>query len=126
MPTKTKKNINSKAEIIELDAENQVLGRLAVQAAKYLQGKHRTDYQPNKSGETVVKIKNAKKIEITGKKETDKMYWSHSGYAGGLYGRTYKEVFKKSPQRVIEYAVSGMLPKNKLRRERMKRLIIEL
>ena|SRR3990167_5957118 len=128
MTTVKKQNKSRKAsdiDIIELDAEGQVLGRLATQVAKYLQGKHKPNYQPNQAGDTVVKLKNIKKIEVTGKKEKDKIYWSHSGYAGGIYGKTYEEVFKKNPKRVVEYAVSGMLPKNKLRKERMKRLIME-
>lgn len=112
-------------EIIEFDAAEFVLGRLASRVAYILQGKHRADYQPNIAGDTVVKVKNASKIKVTGKKFKNKIYWSYSGYPGGIYGRTYEEVFKKNPARVIEYAVSRMLPKNKLRKERMKRLIIK-
>lgn len=129
MATKTKKIIRAtnkqKLEVIEFDAAKFVLGRLASRVAYILQGKHRADYQPNKAGDTVIKIKNASKIKVTGKKFTDKIYWSYSGYPGGITGRTYEEVFKKNPARVIEYAVNRMLPKNKLRKERMKRLIIE-
>lgn len=113
-------------EVIEFDAATFVLGRLASRVAYILQGKHRADYQPNKAGDTVVKIKNASKIKVTGNKLKDKIYWNYSGYPGGIYGRTYEEVFKKNPAYVIEYAVSRMLPKNRLRKERMKRLIIEL
>ena len=124
--TKSKKeNKNKEAEVIEFDAAEFVLGRLASRVAYILQGKHRADYQPNKAGYTVVKIKNASKIKVTGKKFKDKIYWSYSGYPGGIYGRTYEEIFKKNPARVIEYAVNRMLPKNRLRKERMKRLIIE-
>jgi len=135
MPTKTKKNSKSarstkdaereKAQIIELDGKDQVLGRLAVQIAGYLQGKHSPNYQPNKDGNTVVKLKNVHKVQVTGKKKTDKIYWSYSGYPGGIYGKTYEEVFKNSPETVIQHAVGGMLPKNKLKKERLKRLIIE-
>lgn len=129
MPTKIKKTTKivkkSDVEIIEFDAAEFVLGRLASRVAYILQGKHRADYQPNKEGDTVVKIKNASKIKVTGKKLTDKIYWSYSGYPGGIIGRTYKEVFEKNPAHVIEYAVNRMLPKNRLRKKRMKRLIIK-
>src|SRR3990167_1464932 len=107
MSSKTKTEL----EIIELDAEGQVLGRLASDIAHYLQGKHKADYQPNKESNTTVKVKNAGKISITGKKAKNKVYRSHSGYPVGLYGK--------------KYAVRGMLPKNRLRKLRMERLVIE-
>ncbi|OGZ57281.1 MAG: 50S ribosomal protein L13 [Candidatus Spechtbacteria bacterium RIFCSPLOWO2_12_FULL_38_22] len=121
MSSKTKTEL----EIIELDAEGQVLGRLASDIAHYLQGKHKADYQPNKESNTTVKVKNAGKISITGKKAKNKVYRSHSGYPGGLYGKTYADTFKKDPSSVIKYAVRGMLPKNRLRKLRMERLVIE-
>ena len=121
MSSKTKIEL----EVIELDAEGQVLGRLASDIAHYLQGKHKADYRPNKEGSTAVKVKNAGKISITGKKAKNKMYSGHSGYPGGLHTKTYADTFKKDPSSVIKYAVRGMLPKNRLRKLRMERLVIE-
>lgn len=122
--SKTRKN-TVRTEVIELDAKGRSLGRLATEAARYLQGKHKASWQPHVDAGAVVKVSNARKIKMTGKKKTDKIYWRHSGYPGGIYGSTWQEVFKKDPRRVIEYAVWGMLPKNKTRKNRMKRLIVE-
>ena len=121
---KIKKPQSSREEIV-IDASGKILGRISTQAAIYLQGKHKASYRPNIDENLVVRIKNAKKVKVTGKKKTDKIYWSYSGYPGGIYGRTFEEVVKKDPTRVIRYAVKGMLPKNKLQKPRLKRLIIE-
>lgn len=119
--TATKKQEN----VIEMDAKDQVLGRFATQVATYLQGKHRVDYAPHKDFEQTVKISNIKKIRVTGKKTEQKIYWRHSGYPGGIRGRTYEEQFARDPSSVLRYAVKGMLPKNRLQSRRLKRLIIE-
>jgi len=108
-----------------IDAQNQALGRLASQVAFILQGKTHPSYQPHESGTDAVIIKNASKIKVTGRKYTDKIYYRHTGYMGHLKKRTFQQEFEKSPGRVIEKAVRNMLPKNRLQKERMKRLIIE-
>lgn len=109
-----------------LDANGKILGRIASEAAHYLQGKHRSDYKTYMDVPVFVRIQNAQKIKVTGKKFKEKIYWHYSGYPGGIYHRSFEELFKKDPTRVIRKAVYGMLPKNRLRRDRMTRLIIEL
>ncbi len=105
-----------------LDAENQILGRVAAKAAVLLMGKHKADYTPFlKTGDHVV-IVNASKVKLTGKKETDKFYRRHSGYPGGLKEMTAGQMRAKFPERMLEVAVQGMLPKNKLGKQLTKRL----
>jgi large subunit ribosomal protein L13 len=97
-----------------IDAEGQVLGRIATKAAKLLQGKHRAQYVPFiDTGDHVVVI-NAGKVKLTGRKEQQKLYRTHSGYEGGLREVRATDVRKAKPQRIVEEAVRGMLPKNKL------------
>ncbi len=114
-----------KKETHTIDAEGKVLGRLATQIAGLLRGKQRPDFAPNKDIADVVVIKNVDKIKITGKKYTDKIYYRHTGYLGGLKETTYKKVFEKNPSEVLKRAVYGMLPKNKLRDKQIKRLKFE-
>jgi len=108
-----------------IDATGQMLGRLASQVALILQGKTHPSYQPYLSGKDAVVIKNASKIKVSGRKYNDKIYYRHTGYMGHLKKRTYKQVFERDPAKVLEMAVLRMLPKNRLQKERMKRLIIE-
>jgi large subunit ribosomal protein L13 len=97
-----------------VDAENEILGRLATVVARLLRGKHKTDFTPHVDcGDNVIVI-NAEKIRLTGKKLTDKQYVRHTGYPGGQRFATPKELLKKKPESVIEKAVKGMLPKNRL------------
>ncbi len=106
----------------QVDAAGKVLGDVAVEIAKKLIGKQKRDYTPHvDSGDFVVVI-NAAQVEVTGKKKTDKMYYTHSGYPGGLKSKSFAELLEKFPERVIELAVTNMLPKNKLRSPRMNRL----
>lgn len=124
---KTKKSKPKvEAEEIVIDLKGKILGRAATEIAFYLQGKHKANYQPNNDdGGVVVRVKNASKVKVTGKKKTDKIYWHYSGYPGGMYGRTYEEVMGKEPAKVIRWTVHGMLPDNRLRKGRLNRLIIE-
>lgn len=108
-----------------IDASGQTLGRLATQVANLLQGKNTPAYNPRLIGATVVVVKNASKIKITGNKETQKVYYKHTGYMGHLKEKPYKDQFMKDPRRVIEYAVFNMLPKNFIRQRRMNNLKIE-
>ena len=107
-----------------IDASEAPLGRVATQIAKYLIGKYKTDYTPHMDGGDYVVVINAKDTVVTGNKETGKIYYRHSGFPGGIKDATLAEVREKYPERIIEAAVKGMLPKNKLAAERMKRLRI--
>jgi large subunit ribosomal protein L13 len=99
---------------IIVDAENQVLGRLSSEIAKIIRGKHKPSYTPHVDcGDNVIVI-NAEKIKLTGKKMDDKVYTRHTGYPGGQRFRTPREVLTKNPIGVVEAAVKGMLPKNRL------------
>ncbi len=107
-----------------IDAEGKVLGRLATRIARILQGKHRPDYTPNSiCGDKVVVI-NAAQIKVTGKKHDEKMYDKYSGYTGGRKEISLKELSEKNPIKALQYAVAGMLPKNKLRKDMLRFLKI--
>ena len=107
---------------IVLDASEAPLGRVATAAAKYLIGKYKPTYTPHIDGGDYVIIVNAEKLVVTGEKATDKMYYNYSGFPGGLKEETLSEVLVKNPARIIEAAIAGMLPKNKLQAVRMQRL----
>lgn len=97
-----------------VDAEGQTLGRLASKVAKLIRGKHKTNFTPHADcGDNVIVI-NAEKVVLTGNKMSDKIYIRHTGYPGGQRSLTAKEVLEKRPIRLVEMAVKGMLPKNKL------------
>lgn len=101
-------------EWVLIDAENQVLGRLATAAAMMLRGKHKTNYTPHVDcGDNVIVI-NAEKIRLTGNKWNAKEYIRHTGYPGGQRSTTAKELMQKKPEAMVERAIKGMLPKNKL------------
>lgn len=105
-----------------VDADGQILGRLASNIAKILMGKHKPTYTPNIDTGDYVIVVNAEKIKVTGKKLTDKIYYRHSGYIGGLKEETLMSLLRRKPEKVIELAVKGMLPKNKLGRKMIKKL----
>ena len=107
---------------VVLDAAQAPLGRLATVAANYLIGKSKTTYTPHVDGGDYVIVVNAAKLVTTGQKATDKKYYNYSGFPGGLKEATLAEVLSKDPAKAIEAAIAGMLPKNKLHAERMKRL----
>lgn len=109
-------------EWLLIDAEDQILGRVASKAAQILKGKHKPTYTPHVDTGDFVVIINADKIRISGSKATDKSYYRHSGYPGGLKSETFEEAMEKHPERVIEHAVKGMLPKNTLGRAMGKKL----
>ena len=109
-------------EWLLIDAQDQVLGRVASKAAHILRGKHKPTYTPHVDTGDFVVIINADKIRVTGKKLTDKEYYRHSGYPGGLKCETFEEAMEKHPERVIEHAVKGMLPKNTIGRAAATRL----
>ena len=105
-----------------VDADGEILGRLATKIATILMGKHKHSYSPHIDNGDYVVVINAEKVRVTGKKLKQKIYYSHSGYPGGLKEITLGELLKKHPERVIIYAVEGMLPKNKLGRKMIKKL----
>ena len=105
-----------------VDAENKVLGRLATEIAKVLRGKHKPQFTPHADVGDYVVVINAEKIRVTGKKETDKKYYRHSGWVGGLKSATVAEVRASYPERIIESAVWGMIPKGPLGRQMFSKL----
>jgi len=113
-----------KKEWVLVNAENQVLGRLASEVAKILRGKHKPDFTPHVDcGDNVVII-NAEKVRLTGNKWDAKEYIRHSGYPGGQSSLTAKELLKRKPTALVEKAVKGMLPKNKLGAELFRNLYV--
>lgn len=111
-----------KREWVVIDAEDQVLGRVAVKAATILKGKHKPTYTPHVDTGDFVVIINADKIKLTGNKAASKEYYRHTGHPGGLKCESFREAMEKHPTRVIEHAVKGMLPKNTLGRAMFKKL----
>lgn len=105
-----------------IDASDQTLGRLASNIATILRGKNKPIYTPTVDTGDFVVVVNAEKISVTGKKLTDKMYYSHSGYPGGLKTTSLEKLLKEKPERVIEKAVWGMLPRNTLGRKMITKL----
>jgi len=108
-----------------IDATGKVLGRLASEIAVLLRGKHKPDFFPYKDMGDFVAVKNVGKLKITGKKIEQKKYFRHTGYLGGVKEVSLKTLFKENPAEVLRKAVFGMLPKNKLRANQIKRLKIE-
>ena len=105
-----------------IDAENQTLGRLATEIARRLRGKHKPEYTPHVDTGDYIIVINAEKVRVTGNKETDKVYWRHSGYPGGIRGTNVATMRETHPERIIEKAVKGMLPKNPLGRAMYRKL----
>ena len=111
-------------KIYTIDAEGKVLGRLASKIALLLSGKGKPDWVPYLDRGASVLVKNAAKLKFTGEKIKQKKYYHYSGYPGGLKTKKISEMFAQNPAEVLRRAVYNMLPKNKLRKERMKRLKI--
>ncbi len=104
------------------DAEGQILGKIAVEIAKKLMGKEKLTFTPHIDGGDYVVVTNASKLVVTGKKLTDKVYYNHSGYPGGIRARKLEEILEKKPEELLMLAVKRMLPKNKLGRQQLTRL----
>ena len=107
-----------------IDAEGVTLGKLAVEVANLLRGKGKVTFTPHVDCGDYVIVVNANKVNLTGNKLNDKMYYNHSGYTGGLRERTAKEMIEKYPEEMIERAVKGMLPKGRLGRAQIKKLFV--
>ncbi|MEL0082746.1 MAG: 50S ribosomal protein L13 [Gammaproteobacteria bacterium] len=121
------KTYSAKAETVSrkwllIDAEGETLGRLASEIAKRLRGKHKAVYTPHVDTGDYVVVVNAEKIRVTGKKATDKMYHRFTGHIGGLKSTSFEKMIETHPNRVIETAVKGMLPKNPLGRAMYRKL----
>ncbi|MBL7053614.1 50S ribosomal protein L13 [Patescibacteria group bacterium] len=112
-------------KIQKLDARGEILGRFASQIAQLLMGKGKESYVPNVDVGDIVIVKNMDKIKVTGNKLKQKKYYRHSGYTGNLKIKKMEEILEESPEKLLEFAVFNMLPKNKLRKPRMKRLRFE-
>ncbi|NMC35595.1 50S ribosomal protein L13 [Candidatus Beckwithbacteria bacterium] len=124
MTTTATKKTDIKRTWHVIDLKHQVLGRASTQIAELLIGKHKSCFNAHVDcGDYVVAI-NAAKVEVTGRKAKQKMYYSHSGFPGGFKEVNYTQQMVKDPRKIIEHAISGMLPKNKLKKDRMKRLRI--
>jgi len=121
------KTFSAKPETVKrdwfvIDAENKVLGRLATEVARRLRGKHKAEYTPHVDTGDYIVIINADKVAVTGNKEKNKIYHAHSGYPGGLKSMTLEKLRIKAPERIIEKAVKGMLPRNPLGRAMFSKL----
>jgi large subunit ribosomal protein L13 len=122
--TKSANSTTVNKEWVLIDATDMVLGRLASEVAKLLRGKHKPNFTPHVDcGDNVVII-NAEKVKLTGQKMTQKQYIRHSGYPGGQRSRTPEEMFVKKPEFVVEHAIKGMLPKNRLGSEMFRNLYV--
>ena len=122
MKTYSTKASDIKRQWHVIDASGKVLGRLATQAAVLLMGKHKPLFSPNLDSGDFVVIINADKVRVTSNKAGQKLYYRHSGYPGGLKSISLEKTLQTNPTRVIEHAVKGMLPPNRLRAGRMKKL----
>ena len=105
-----------------VDAKDAVLGKLATKVATYLRGKNKPVFTPNADMGDFIIVINADRIKLTGNKVSDKVYYHHSGYIGGIKAQTAKELLEKKPEKIIEKAVWGMLPKNTLGKQMLKKL----
>ncbi len=122
MKTMSAKPAEVKREWFLVDATDKTLGRLASEIAYRLRGKHKPIYTPHVDTGDYIVVINAEKIAVTGNKRTDKMYHHHTGYIGNLKSISFEKLIDKAPERVIEKAVKGMLPKNALGRAMFKKL----
>ncbi|MBS6063133.1 50S ribosomal protein L13 [Criibacterium bergeronii] len=107
-----------------VDAKGKTLGRLSTEIATVLRGKNKVTFTPNVDGGDYVVVINAEQVQVTGKKRQNKVYRHHTGYIGNLKEINFDKLLVKNPTKIIEYSVRGMLPKNKLRADMMKRLRI--
>jgi len=121
------KTFSAKPETVQrdwyvVDAAGQTLGRLATEIALRLRGKHKPEYTPHVDAGDYIVVINAEQIRVTGKKTSDKIYYSHTGFPGGIKSISFEKLIDKAPERVIEKAVKGMLPNNPLGRAMYRKL----
>ena len=123
------KTISAKKESVTrdwyvVDATDKTLGRLSTAIANRLRGKHKPEFTPHVDTGDYIVVVNAEKVKVTGNKSTDKLYHHHTGYPGGIKSITFDKLIDKAPERIIEKAVKGMMPKNKLSKAMMSKLKI--
>ena len=121
------KTYSAKAETVQrdwyvVDAEGKTLGRLATEIASRLRGKHKPEFTPHVDTGDYIVVVNAEKVAVTGNKATNKIYYSHTEYPGGIKDISFKDLIQKAPERVIQSAVKGMLPRGPLGREMFRKL----
>lgn len=121
------KTISARPETVKrdwyiIDADGKTLGRMAAEIAHRLRGKHKPEYTPHVDTGDYIVVINAEKVRVTGKKASDKMYHRHTGYPGGLKSMSFDKLIQKAPERVIQSAVKGMLPKGPLGRAMFKKM----
>ncbi len=124
MKTYSQKASEVQREWYLVDATEQTLGRLATQIATLLRGKHKPTFSPNLDGGDFVVVVNAEKVRLTGRKPEQKMYYRHSNYPGGLKQTPYRRMLAQHPERILRFAVKGMLPKTRLGRQQITKLKI--
>ncbi len=122
MKTFTAKNETVQRDWYVVDAAGQTLGRLATEIASRLRGKHKPEYTPHVDAGDYIVVINAEQVRVTGKKTSDKIYYSHTGFPGGIKEISFEKLIAKAPERVIEAAVKGMLPRNPLGRDMYRKL----
>ena len=122
MKTYSAKKEEVRRQWVMVDAEDMVLGRLASQIALVLRGKNKPTFTPHVDTGDFVVVVNAEKIRLTGNKLDDKVYYRHSGYPGGIKSMTAREMLEKKPDQLVRKAVRGMMPKNRLGRQMLKKL----
>lgn len=122
MKTFSAKPESVKRDWYEVDATDKVLGRLATEIARRLRGKHKPEYTPHVDTGDYIVVVNAEKIHVTGNKAKGKMYHHHTGYIGGLKTISFEKLLEKAPERILESAVKGMLPKGPLGRDMFRKL----
>tara|TARA_Y100000758_G_C15959431_1_gene389035 strand:+ start:361 stop:795 length:435 start_codon:yes stop_codon:yes gene_type:complete len=122
MKTQSLRKEDSQHDWYIVDASNMVLGRLATKLADRLRGKDKSTFTPHTDGGDYVVVINAEKVKVTGNKFNNKKYYTHSSYPGGLKIKIFKDLIKTKPEYIIEKAVKGMLPKNKLGKQIFKKL----
>ena len=121
------KTVSIRAQDVEhswlvVDAEDKILGRLATEIARRLRGKHKPEYTPHVDTGDFIIVVNAEKVRVTGNKTSDKIYYRHSGYPGGINAISFEHLRDSHPERIIERAVKGMLPRNPLGRAMFRKL----
>ena len=121
-PTRSARSEDVERDWFVLDANEQILGRLATRVATVLRGKHKASFTPHVDGGDFVIVVNARHVKLSGRKLDQKTYWRHSGYPGGIRSVTARRLLETHPERVLEYAVKGMLPKGPLGRKMIRKL----
>jgi len=122
MKTFSAKPASVKRDWYVVDAEGKTLGRMATEIARRLRGKHKAEYTPHVDTGDYIVVVNAEKVKVTGKKATDKIYYSHTGYPGGIKEINFEKLLAIKPEMIIEKAVKGMLPRNPLGRAMFRKL----